>query len=593
MPAFRPDIEGLRGLAVLIVVLFHCGIPGFSGGFIGVDVFFVLSGFLITGLLVAEIEKTSKLDLLQFYARRVRRLLPASALTLIVTLLIGAVILAPHELDVAGHASRAVALYVSNIFFDINAGDYFAPDVKSNPLLHTWSLAVEEQFYLLWPLLVLVSLRWLKSMKALVLVLFGSTTISLGIGVWFTGSGNTFAFYGLPARAWEFGTGGLAVLLSCNTLKIPSGWWLAFGWLGFLGILGSAHFIAGDTGFPGWIALIPVMGTVASLISGTTHPNRGIGVVLDSAPLQMLGKLSYSWYLWHWPFLVFSAALLPNISIAGKTGAAVASLAVAAISYYFVEKPIRFHPSLLKRRSSFSLGLAGVVTLGSLGAGLLAMWFASQLATKPEMMPITAAINDITRLPRQDCVSHMQSTEVKMCHFGDMSSDINIVLFGDSHAIQWFNPLQRVAESNKWKLTTVVKSSCPAFDIKPHGHSAGILATCARWRAESLQRIVALRPTIVFIGNLTSSLGQRDRSNPGNTIPLGDLQEGVRRTLQALTGLRVVVMRDTPYFPYDIPTCLARSARHTWYPGGLCQADQSSVLNAAVFESEQAGARGL
>jgi len=127
--AFRPDIEGLRGIAVLIVVLFHCGLPGFSGGFVGVDVFFVLSGFLITGLLVAEIQKTSELNLLQFYARRVRRLLPASALTLVVTLLIGAIILAPHELDLAGHAGRAAALYISNIFFDINAGDYFAPDV--------------------------------------------------------------------------------------------------------------------------------------------------------------------------------------------------------------------------------------------------------------------------------------------------------------------------------------------------------------------------------------------------------------------------------------------------------------------------------
>jgi len=345
--SFRPDIEGLRGIAILIVVLFHCGVPGFSGGFIGVDVFFVLSGYLITGLLVDEVQKQSKLSLLQFYARRVRRLLPASALTLMLTLLIGAIILSPQELDNTGHAGRATALYVSNIFFDKNAGDYFAPNVKSNPLLHTWSLAVEEQFYLFWPLLILLSLRLWRSMKGLVIVLSGLTIISLGIGVWLTARGGTFAFYELPARAWEFSIGGLARMFPRDRLRIPFSWWLAFGWLGILTILGSTHLIFGDANFPGWIALIPVLGTVAALIAGIECPGRGIGIVLNSDLLQILGKLSYSWYLWHWPFLVFSVALFPNISVTGKTVAAAASLAVAGITHHFVENPIRFHPYLL------------------------------------------------------------------------------------------------------------------------------------------------------------------------------------------------------------------------------------------------------
>jgi peptidoglycan/LPS O-acetylase OafA/YrhL len=591
---FRPDIEGLRGIAVLIVVLFHCGLPGFAGGFVGVDVFFVLSGFLITGILVGEIQRTSKLNLLQFYARRVRRLLPAFSLTLIVVLLTGAVVLAPRELDLAGHASRAAAFYVSNIFFDINAGDYFAADVKSNPMLHTWSLAVEEQFYLFWPLLILLSLQWWKSMKALVAVLSGLTIISLGVGIWFTANGGTFAFYELPARAWEFGIGALAVLLPRGTLKIPLGGWLAVGWLGVLSILGAAHFIVimGNTSFPGWLALIPVLGTAAVLIAGTEHPNRGVAVVLSSAPLQMLGRLSYSWYLWHWPFLVFSTAVLPNITSAGKGVVAAVSLVVAGVSYHFVENPIRFHPALLKR-PAVSVGLAGAVTLCLLGAAMLSMWFATQLAKQPKMETITAAIDDITRLPREECVGRKQSTEVKLCHFGDRSSGINIVLFGDSHAIQWFNPLEQIAVSNGWKLTTVVKSSCPAFDIEPVGVSAGEVASCAGWRAEAVERIVALRPAMVFMGNLTSSRGQKDRSNPAITFSLDELHDGTRRTLQDLKGLRVVIMRDTPYFPYDIPTCLARSVRHSWYPENSCEADRSIVLNPAVFESEQAGAHGL
>ena len=597
LPGFRPDIEGLRGLAILIVVLFHCGVPGVFGGFVGVDVFFVLSGFLITGLLVAEVQKTSELSLVQFYARRVRRLLPASALSLVVTLLIGAMILAPRELDVAGHASRAAALYISNMFFDRNAGDYFAPDVKLNPILHTWSLAVEEQFYLFWPLLLSLSLVWWKSIRALVIGLFLLTVFSLGIGVWFTAKGGTFAFYELPARAWEFGMGGLAVLLPRGAMKIPSGWWLVSGWLGIIAILSSSHFIAGETGFPGWIAMIPVMGTALALVAGSELPNRGVSIMLSSASLQALGRISYSWYLWHWPFLVFSAALVPNITVVGKSIAAAASLGIAGLSYYFIEHPIRFHPYLLKRPVT-SLCLAGAVTLCSLGAALLAMWFASHLEKEPRMQAIAAAIGDITRLPRNECISSLQSPEVNVCEVGDTSSGINIVLFGDSHAIQWFNPLERIAESNGWKLTTMVKSACPSFDIKPLGQSAGSLAACASWRAEALRRIIALRPTIVFIANSTSYLGNtttypKDGSAPPMTFALDNLQDGTRRTLQALTGFRVVLMRDTPYFSYDVPTCLARSVRHAWYPGGSCEAERSIVLNAAVFQSEQAGARGL
>ena len=194
------------------------------------------------------------------------------------------------------------------------------------------------------------------------------------------------------------------------------------------------------------------------------------------------------------------------------------------------------------------------MTLCLLGIAFLAMWFAVRLANEPEMKTITAAIDDIARMPREQCVSLGQSPEVKTCHFGDTSSGINIVLFGDSHAIQWFNPLQRIAESNGWNLATVVKSACTAFDINVNSS-----VPCASWRAEALQGIVALRPAIVFIGNATSYLGHKD--NLAMRFSLDELEDGTRRTLKTLTagGLRVVVMRDNPFFTYDIPNCLARS----------------------------------
>jgi peptidoglycan/LPS O-acetylase OafA/YrhL len=599
--AFRPEIEGLRGVAVLMVVAFHCGIPHLTGGFVGVDVFFVLSGYLITGLLVKEIQETSRLNLFDFYARRVRRLLPAAALMLAVTLLGGALILAPKELAFAGRAARAAALYLSNIFFATNAADYFAPEVKSNPLLHTWSLAVEEQFYLFWPLPVFLGLQVLRSTKALVAIQSVVTLTSLAACLWWTTHRSVFAFYQLPARAWEFGIGGSAVLLPRQALKLPSRCWHILGWLGIAAILGSAYGIAGQANFPGWVALLPVMGTTATLIASAECPIRGAAAVLESAPLQALGKLSYSWYLWHWPFLVFSLALFPNISMGGRIAMAAASLALAAVTHRFLENPIRFHPYLL-RRPALTFGFAALVTVFSLGAASLSMRFAGRLASAPGMKTIAAAADDIAAMPREQCVALGQSAAVKTCVFGNGSSSTNIVLFGDSHAIQWFNALRRVAESRGWKLTTMVKSGCPATDITPPNPSTEFAATCAGWRAAAMGRIISLHPSVVFLGNATVYLARNSEHGGQSGVSLRDWQRGTRRTLEALSaaGLEVAAMRDNPIPAFDIPACLARSMRRSWHislnPYGTrsgCEMERSAVLDPAIFEAEKAAARDL
>lgn len=592
--AFRPDIEGLRGIAILIVVGFHMGIPGFSGGFVGVDVFFVLSGYLITGLLLSEIEKTSRLSLLQFYARRVRRLLPACTLTAAVTLMIGAVTLAPNELAFAGRAARATALYMSNIFFSLNAAYYFAPSVKSNALLHTWSLGVEEQFYLFWPLLIFVGLVWWRSKAALASMVLVITIISLGASIWLARYSGTFAFYELPTRAWEFGIGGLAAFVPRGILKIPVACGLALGWLGLSAILISGYLISGNSNFPGYIALLPVMGTATALVTGAEVPVRGIGVVLGYGPLQRLGALSYSWYLWHWPFLFFSGALLPKISVAGKAAVAVGSLGVAAITHGAVENPIRFHPYLVQR-PSLTLYLAGAMTACSLSVATLSMGFANHLMNEPEMKLIKATIGDMGRLPIQRCASPLESAEVKSCVFGNSASQVNLVLFGDSHAMQWFNPLQDLAESHGWKLTTIVKPGCPATDVNPPGDRDRVKENCARWRARVIREIVALRPSIVFLGNAAVYLGRKDKLPSQFDISLTEWRDGTRRTLAALTagGTPVVQMRDMPLPFFDVPTCLARSIRHSWYQSTSCNMDKSVALNPSIFDEEKAAAYGL
>jgi peptidoglycan/LPS O-acetylase OafA/YrhL len=580
--SFRPDIEGLRGIAVLSVVVFHCGIVGVSGGFVGVDVFFVLSGYLITGLLVNEIRTTSHLNLLQFYARRARRLLPAAALVTIATLVAGVIIMAPNELTLAARAARATAVYLSNLFFAFNAADYFARDVKWNPMLHTWTLAVEEQFYLLWPVLIMLGLRHRRSERLLVCLLSIVTVISLVASIRFTKTAPAYAFYGLPTRAWEFGIGGLAILIPRGSLKGSSAAFTVLGWVGLLSVLASFHFISERFGFPGWIAAIPVLGTTLTLIAGAELPHVGVGRVLDSKPLQFLGTMSYSWYLWHWPFLVFAAVLYPSISTAGRIVAALAALVVATVAHYLVENPLRFQPRLV-RSPILSLCFGGALMALSLTAAFISLRFAARLATAPAMQPITAAANDIADMERERCVALAQVREVKTCSFGVAASPTTLVLFGDSHAIQWFNPMRLMAERHGWHLLTVFKSGCPATDVPGSDD-------CVAWRADAIRRIQSVRPTLVVVANSSGYLARKEAA-----VPLDQWKRGTRRTLSALTanGIKVVAIRDTPLPGFDVPTCLARSVRHAWYPAASCQIARSSAIMPSVFEAEESAAQGL
>jgi peptidoglycan/LPS O-acetylase OafA/YrhL len=269
---FRADIEGLRGIAVLLVVLFHARIPGFRGGFTGVDVFFVLSGYLITGLLVAEVRTSGQIDLTRFYARRARRLLPAAALTVCTVMALGFCLMAPQELEMLGRTALATSLYASNIFFAVNEADYFAASVETNPLLHTWSLAVEEQFYLVWPFLIMLGLQ--RSFRALLWLMSGLTAASLSLSVWQTLSMPNWAFYASPARAWEFGIGGLAAMIPAGTAARTWRGVQAGGWLGLAGIVGSGVWITRQMGFPGWIAMAPALSTAVALVAGSV-PGRG------------------------------------------------------------------------------------------------------------------------------------------------------------------------------------------------------------------------------------------------------------------------------------------------------------------------------
>ena len=592
---FRPDIEGLRGLAVLLVVCFHGGLAWFSGGFIGVDVFFVLSGYLITGLLVAEFQRTSRIDLVRFYGRRAKRLLPAFALMLTVTLGVAAVIYGPDELLSTARAGRSAAVYLSNVFFGREAADYFAAGVKTNPFLHTWSLAVEEQFYLFWPLLVWMGLRGRGSTTPLVWLLTVVSLASLGVCLWTTANTQTFAFYQLPARAWEFGLGGVAQLLSARLRLLPRVAWRAVVLAGLAIVVGSASLIPEGPRFPGALALFPVCGTCLALMGGAALSREGGLRLIAAGPLPALGALSYSWYLWHWPFLVFAAALFPTIGVGGKLLAVGLSLGCAAAGYVLVENPIRYSRTFTIHPGR-AIAMAAGIAVCTVGLSTSVVRYSGQLAQVPVLQRIVAVARaDISRIPRQRCTQATPSSAVITCNFGDTSSAIRVVLFGDSHAMQWFNSLEDISNLEHWELTTVVKSGCPVPSIDVPDQPPRVVQACNTWRRGAFARIPILRAALVVVASSGGYLEVTGRMNHGTGVTLDQWRSGAAASLAALSpsAAEILWVRDPPMPQGDVPTCVERSLRHGWYPGGDCAMPRADVLFPAAFEAVRAAARGL
>ena len=396
---FRPDLEGLRAVAVLMVLLYHARVPGIAGGYVGVDVFFVLSGFLITGLLVRELVATGRVDLPAFYARRSRRLLPAAAATLLATIILSALILPPLRVpDIAGDTAAA-ALYASNMRFAIQATDYLGSVLAPSPVLHFWSLGVEEQFYLIWPALLLLASgaafrgrHVVAGLRQLAIALGATFVLSLAVSLWLTDAAQPWAFFSLPARAWELALGALLALPAASRL-VPARAAPFLGWAGLAMVVLSGFVLDEATRFPGTAALLPTLGSALVIASGLravdTDGNEARGVprevprdgpgptaawqtarrfaepaaLLGLAPMRFLGRISYSLYLWHWPILVLpEAALGEAIPGPARVALALLSIVVAAGSQRWIEDPIR-HGRFMGRGPRRSLAMAAVLPM--------------------------------------------------------------------------------------------------------------------------------------------------------------------------------------------------------------------------------------
>ena len=633
--SFRPDIQGLRALAVGGVVAFHFGLSGLPGGFAGVDIFFVISGWLITTHLMQEIGDTGGLDLWRFYARRARRLLPAALFVILATLAAGYFILSPQEQALYSGGAMFASAYAINLWLLRWSFDYFATDATSNPFIHFWSLSVEEQFYLAWPALLLLA-AWLRPGRRTTVVVIGAVGVaSFAACAWLTSAAPAWAFYFSPLRAWEFAAGGLATLAPAAFPGHRAGLRAALGWLGLALIAAAYLWLSEDLPFPGYYALLPVAGTVLVLLSGageeqagrringgTNWQSFGPAAALSLTPLQWIGALSYSLYLWHWPVIVYAQMLVPDLTGPQRLGCGAVALALSVLTYHLIENPGRRAGWLTagapeqfivsrKRRTALALfpgaipdgkprltfpGIALVPALALTGAGVAVAYANAHLAQRnidPEQRGIEQAAErpSIARAIDKSCLLDFHTVTPKPCTFGAADAAHTIVLFGDSHADHWSTPLIEAAKRNDTKVVTYLKSSCRASRLSTFNTVLKRDYTeCDAWREQAISDIIARKPRLVVISEFSIGNLTRDMPAASRTAETARWQAGLRSTLQAFSraGVEAAVIRDTPISDSFADSCVARTLWWREAPSPHCDTPRAEAANDGAAAAERA-----
>ena len=575
----RPDVQALRGIAVLLVVVYHAWPELLPGGYVGVDVFFVISGYLITGLLLREIEATGKIDFSGFYARRIRRLLPAAALVTATTTLLVWLYQSPLEARDFAPTAIATALYVSNFWFAHLSVDYLQEGLRGNLLLHTWSLGVEEQFYLVWPALIVgatLCLRRAGRRRAIAWMVAGVAVLSFVACIALTATLQSWAFFGLPTRAWELGVGAAATLLDGRARTLGAATQRTLTLAGLLCAVGAGFLLSDQTRFPGYAALLPVAGAFLVITGGAGDAGRKSGV-LRLTPLQRLGDLSYSWYLWHWPVLILVAERWPaaDRNLMAALGV-VLSLGLARLTYAFVENPVRHHAAL-QTKPARSFLLAAALTLAVLGIAGSMHVAASRGHAAETRQRIEQAARDWPRLYPDKCFAAALESEPPECDYGDPAGRRTIALVGDSHAAQWFPALERIALEHGLRLAVFVKAACPVAAVEPFDAKLRRpYVECTQWREQVFEQLARLRPVLVVAGNSSAY----DAFIKRDSAAQAEWQRGLETSLERLGHIadHVVLVRDTPRPGFHVPTCLARALSRGEDPFASCRFARSSAV---------------
>jgi peptidoglycan/LPS O-acetylase OafA/YrhL len=592
---FRPDIEGLRALAIGTVLLCHAGVPFLAGGYVGVDVFFVISGFLITRLLLGELERTGRISLRGFYGRRAKRLLPLTAVLLAAVGVLSLLILSPlRAVEVSGDIISS-ALYTANWHFAAQSVDYFAQGVEPSPVLHLWSLAIEEQFYLVWPTLIL-GVTWfqrrhgLSVRPVLWIALISLTLGSLALGIHLTDAQPAAAYFSTFGRAWELGLG--AALALIGTVRLPRAMAAAIGWAGLAAILYATVSFDATTPFPGTSALLPTVGTACLILAGSSVFAVAKGApaaLLSLRPVRHVGRISYSWYLWHWPALIFAAALWGPLSVAAGLAVVAVSWIPAVVSHVLVEDPVRLSRTL-SRRPNRALALGLTCMAVGVGAGVLLTDLQPQLDTaplaqvkgaealseQPQPQQSAEAIrpnplrarDDRSRAFYDGCLVGIDGTNSNRCLYGDPHGHRTLILFGDSHAMQYFPALEALAESRHWRLITLTKAECTPGEVKIRSMVADReYSQCDDWREDALKRIETADPktaTVVMSGDTVYTPYDSEGQELSGEAGAAAMESGYLSTLKRINrvGLKTIVIKDLPASTSDVPSCVSEDLSH-------------------------------
>ncbi|MFC9434813.1 SGNH hydrolase domain-containing protein [Nocardia sp. NPDC057030] len=637
---FRGDVQGLRAIAVVAVVVFHAGVWGVGGGFVGVDVFFVISGFLITGMLWREVAVTGTVGLARFYGGRARRLLPASGIVLVATAVGAAMWLPPLQARAVLWDGIASALYAGNYRLAWNGTDYLAAAAPPSPFQHYWSLGVEEQFYLLWPALI-IGVAWLVRRRRRVdpspvpylIVLTLVAAASFTISYTWTRTLPPWAFFALPARAWELALGGMVALSVPVWRRLPESVATVAGWAGLASILFACTRLDGHTPYPGTAALLPVLGSALIIAAGCATTRWGVGRALSVEPLQSLGRLSYSWYLWHWPVLLLAPRVLGHdLDTVGAVGAVVTAGGLAMLTLWFVENPVRF-AAPLRRSAALSLASGGAVTAVAVGAGVALLVFvpapvghgaaAEALTVMSAPEPAAAAVDPHGAVVRQltaqvqaavtasaerrsvpsnlspaladapgdkatvfgnGCVRSWLDIGQPECASGDPDSTSRVALVGDSHAAMWSPAFERVAEQRHWRLETMSKVTCPLMELPITSPYLGREYTeCVQWRHQILSRLQAEHPRLIVL-----SMSRRYGGDFGFTTYDQAWIDSLSRLTAQLraTGAKVLVLGPIPDPHTTAPTCLSDHLDDAL----ACTPSRSIAVDDAGITAERAAA---
>lgn len=572
---YRADIDGLRAIAVGSVVLFHMNAEWLPAGFVGVDIFFVISGFLITGLLVDEHSRSGRVDIAAFYARRVRRLLPALLLMVVAVLAAGMLLLpASGAQQQLAQSAGAAFFFVSNLFFAREPLGYFAVGAEHYPLLHTWTLAVEEQFYIVWPLLVPLA-AWVAprvgwSRKGTALATYVAIALlSFALCQWVLDWRPGWGFYLTPFRAWEFAIGAVLALVLPNWRSVPARLGSLLSVTGLALILAGFWVIDGAAVFPGPLALMPVLGSAMLLAGGAIAPASAVSRMLRAGAMTYVGRLSYGWYLWHWPPLALLSFLTDGDAGTGALlAAATGSFVIASVSYHFVESPIRARQwrAFATTRSSLMSG-AALLLLGGVCAAACFVLAQRTLSHSPRLQAITAAHSDILAsdpICSQYTVPYSGLAPVERCRLGASGAMRGVALWGDSHAYHLLPMLDAWGRRNDRFILPRTKGGCRpvsgAFGVVGLPPTAQNTADCAGFHRDVVAELASLRgfgiDRVVIAARWP--FGGDDAFRP-----VGDRRDAwvapLRQSVASAraAGLRVVLVVDTPYFGRSVPDCLA------------------------------------